>query len=73
MSRRGDARALLRRIYATEADIIPEDSVGTLTIRLHQPANRSSADVIRLICDAMNSTEPSFPGSELRLVYELVS
>ncbi|OQX06609.1 MAG: hypothetical protein BWK76_25945 [Desulfobulbaceae bacterium A2] len=43
MSRRDDARVLLRSIFATEADIVLDDSAGTLTIRLHQPANRSKA------------------------------
>jgi len=31
------------------------------------------AQCIRHICDVMNSTETSVPGSELRLAYELVS
>jgi hypothetical protein len=73
MSRRDDARALLRGIFSSEADILPDASAGTLTVRLHQPANRSSAEILRHLCEAMNSTQTRFPGSELRLVYELVS
>ena len=45
----------------------------TLTIRLHPPANNSSDQAVRHLCDELNCTETVFPGTELRLIYELVS
>ena len=73
MSRHDDARSLLRAIYATEVDIMPDESAGTLTVRLHQLANRSSGETVRHLCNELNATRTNFPGTDMRLVYELVS
>lgn len=73
MSRHDDARSLLRAIYNTEVDIIPDMEARTLTIRLHPLANNSSDRAVRHLCEELNSTETVFPGTELRLIYELVS
>ena len=45
----------------------------TLTVRLHPLANQSSDDAVRHLCAELNRTELLFPGTELRLVYELLS
>ena len=66
-----DARSLLRAIYSTEADILPDPQAKTLTIAPY--ANQSSDNAIRHLCDQLNETETLFPGTELRLKYELVS
>jgi len=73
MSRHDDARSLLRAIYSTEVDLIPDEQVKTLTVRLHPLANTSSDEALRHLCAEINATEIQFPGTELRLLYELVS
>jgi hypothetical protein len=73
MSRHDDARSLLRAIYNTEADLNPDRDAKTLTIRLHPLANNASDQAVRHLCDELNSTETIFPGTDLRLIYELVS
>ena len=73
LARHDDARSLLRGIYSTEVDILPDQEAKTLTIRLHPLANPSSDQAIRHLCDELNATGTLFPGSELRLIYELVS
>jgi len=73
MSRQDDARSLLRSLYATEADILPDLARQKLTVRLHQPANRCSRKSIQHLLGELNATETVFPGTDLRLVYELVS
>jgi len=72
MSRLDDARTLLREIYTTEADMIPDLSAGTLTVRIHHMANRAADKVVQHLCDELNATMTLFPGTSLRLVYELV-
>lgn len=57
----------------TEADILPDHEKKTLTVRLHQPANRCSAITIKNLCRELNATNTKFPGTDLRLVYEMVS
>ena len=73
MSRVDDARNLLRSLYATAADILPDHENKKLTVRLHQPANRCSAVAIENLCRELNTTETKFPGTDLQLVYEMVS
>jgi prepilin-type processing-associated H-X9-DG protein len=73
MRRDDDARSLLRSLYRTEADLLPDDHAGTLTVRVHHQANRCADEVIRHLCHELNQTETIFPGTTLRLVYELVT
>jgi hypothetical protein len=73
MSRHDDARSLLRAIYSTEADLLPDLEAKTLTIRLHPLANTSSDEALSHLCAELNATETVFPGTDLRLIYELLS
>ena len=73
MHRQDDARSLLRALYSTEADLLPDENAETLTVRVHHQANRCADEVIRHLCTELNQTETIFPGTNLRLVYELVS
>jgi hypothetical protein len=73
MMRHDDARSLLRAVYNAEADIAPDPQAKTLTVRLHPVANRSSDDAISHLCAELNATETLCPGTDLRLIYELVS
>jgi AcrR family transcriptional regulator len=68
-----DARSLLRAIYAAEVDLLPDYERETLTVRLHQLANRSSGKTVQHLCGELNATRTTFPGTNLRLVYELVT
>lgn len=73
MSRADDARSLLRCLYATEADLLPDEAHGTLTVRLHHLATHCSDATLLHLCTELNATETCFPGTKLRLVYEPVS
>jgi hypothetical protein len=73
--RRGvdDGRSLLRAIYQTEVDLIPNEKDKTLTVKLHHLANHCSDVVVQDLCEELNTTETIFPGTELRLIYKLGS
>jgi len=73
LSRHDDVRSLLRAIYCNEADLLPDYQAGTLTVRLHHLATRSSDDAIRHLCSELTATETIFPETNLRLIYELGS
>jgi len=73
MRHQDEARSLLRSLYATEADLLPDYDRNLLTVRLHQPANHCSAATIKKLCRELNETKVKFPGTNLRLIYELVS
>lgn len=73
LSRPDEARSLLRAIYSTEADLIPDHQQGTLTVQLHHLANHSYDQAIHQLCDELNATETYFPRSNLRLIFKLGS
>jgi prepilin-type processing-associated H-X9-DG protein len=73
MSRGNEARRLLRSLYVTDADLVPDYEKKKLIIRLHQPANHANGMTIRHLCQELNTSRTKFPGTELRLVYEMVS
>jgi len=73
MARTDDARALLRSIYTTEADLLPNETAKTLTVRLHNMTSRIHDSAVLHLCKELNATETVYPGTNLRLVYELVS
>ena len=73
LARPDEARCLLRALYATEADLLPDPNVGTLTVRLHHLANASSDQAIEKLCEELNATETVFPRTNLRLVLKLGS
>ncbi len=71
LSHRDETRSLLRALYATEADLLPDYQQRTLTVRLHHMANEYSNNAIRKLCDELNATETLFPRTDLRLVLKL--
>ena len=73
MAHPDEARHLLRAIYDTEADILPDPQQGSLTIRLHHLAQHCADRPMLRLCEILNATETVFPGTKLRMVYELAS
>jgi hypothetical protein len=71
LTRPDEARTLLRALYTTEADLVPDLQSKTLTVRLHHLAQQSSDQHIALLCDELNQTETVFPRTDLRMVFEL--
>ncbi len=68
-----ESRTLLEALFKTEADIIPDEQAGTLTVCLHHMANRSSDAAIEKLCDELNETQTLYPGTNLRLILKLGS
>jgi len=73
LKRPDEARRLLRALYTTEADLLPDPEAGTLTVRLHHSANVATDQVIEKLCEELNATETIFPRTNLRLVLKLGS
>ena len=69
--RRDEERHLLQSLYGSEADLVPNQAAGTLTIRLHYPANPLLGETVKKLCQELTATQTVFPTTKLRLVYEL--
>jgi hypothetical protein len=71
MHRLDDARSLIRQLFRTEVDLIPDQQNKTLTVRLHPLTAEVHDQVTRYLCEELTSTETVFPSTDLRLIYEI--
>ncbi len=65
------ARAFLRDLFLTEADILPGPSQKLLRIRVHHAARPAADRATALILKHLNETETIYPGSEMTMHFEL--
>jgi hypothetical protein len=72
LARTDDARALLREIFVTAADLCPDQTAGTLTVNLHHLSNACSDQLAAKMAEELNATETVFPGTKLRVRDKLV-
>jgi hypothetical protein len=68
-----DARALLRQIFQSDADLTPDLAANTLTIGLHHLTQAAHDKVIQQLLADLNATQTIFPGTTLTLVFKLGS
>ncbi len=67
-----DARALVRQVFESAVDLRPDQANKTLTVRLHRCATIVQDQTLQHLCEELTATETVYPGTDLRLVYELV-
>jgi hypothetical protein len=68
-----DGRMILKEIFKSDADIIPDYTNKTLTVKLHSLSNNRYNRVAKEICDMMNKTETLYPNTNLVLNYKTVA
>ena len=69
MAREDDARALLRDLFRSEADILPDLENNVLKVRVHAMANPRSNRAIEHLIAHLNDTEMAYPGTKLQLKF----
>lgn len=67
------ARQLLQTLFVTEADILPDKEKKQLRIRVHSTSRPASNRAIEKLVEQLNQTELNYPGTDMRLIYELTS
>lgn len=72
MARLDDARSLIRQAFHSAADLFPDYSANTITLRLHPLSSPSQDHILRHLCNELTATETTFPGTTLRLVYQII-
>jgi hypothetical protein len=68
-----DGRMILKEIFTSDADIIPDYKNNTLTIRLHSLSNNRFNKVANKLCETLNETKTVYPNTNLQLIYETVA
>jgi hypothetical protein len=73
LSHPDEGRKLLQQIYTSDADILPDYLNNTLIVKLHNLNYRKDDKVVQYLCEKLNETETEFPGTNLKVIYQLLS
>ena len=65
------ARSLLQDLFVTEADILPEPENQLLRIRVHGASTPAANRALLRLVEQLNESEVIYPGTDMRLSYEL--
>ncbi|MHC4270570.1 MAG: putative transposase [Planctomycetota bacterium] len=71
--KKDETRTLVRQIFMTDADIEPDEEQSVLKIKIHNMTNPRNNRYVQKLCEVLNKSETVFPGTNLRLIYDLVS
>ena len=66
-----EARSVLKSLYNSSADILPNKEKRALLARIHPLAEERLNKAVRELLVELNATETVYPGTDMRLVYEL--
>ncbi len=64
-------RKLLRALMTADADILPDPANRVLRVRILGLGNDACDRQINALLAELNTTETVFPGTELRMLYEI--
>jgi hypothetical protein len=70
--RKDDARSLLRDLFRSEADLVPDLEQQVLHVQVHPMSNPRSNRAIAHLLEHLNAAEFPYPGTDFRLVYSIV-
>jgi hypothetical protein len=71
LARSDDARSLLRDLFRSAADLLPDLEQEVLRVQVHPMSNPRSNRVIAHLLEHLNAAEFTYPGTNLRLVYSI--
>jgi hypothetical protein len=67
----GEARALVRALLVSSADIEPDESAGTLTVRIHRMTCPAHDKAIDALLSGLTELEFRHPETNARMIYTL--
>ena len=65
-------RALVKALFRADANLRPDPAAGTLTVQLPHMATQAQDEAVAALCAALNRSRTVYPGTDLRLVYEIL-
>jgi len=71
MSRQDDARSLIRDIFLSEADILPDTDNKILNVCIHHTAEARHNRAIEHLVQHLNDTDYKYPGTKLTMRFSL--
>jgi len=73
MVRKDEARSVVRQIFTKDVNLKPDEKNKRLIVELHNLTNEYEDKLAQIICDNLNDTEVTFPGTDMTIFYKLVS
>ena len=68
-----EVRSLIAQFFKSDADLIADNKERKLYINIHhQPTNRDDI-TLKALCKALNETETEYPGTDMRIVYNVLT
>lgn len=71
LNKEEEARALIREIFASSADLIPNETSKTLTVRIHRMACPAHDQAVAALLKDLTDTEYKHPQTQAKMVFEL--
>ena len=72
LTKQDEARALIRELFVSSADIAPDDVAKTLTIRIHRMANPAHDKAIAALLKKITQQEFQHPETGAKMIFALV-
>jgi hypothetical protein len=73
MARKDEARSVVRQIFNTESNLIPDVQNKRLIVELHNLTSEYSDQLANILCQELNQAKAIFPGTDMEIFYKLVS
>ncbi|MSP96201.1 MAG: hypothetical protein EXR29_03045 [Betaproteobacteria bacterium] len=72
MNKEDEARALVRALFVSSADLVPNAQTKTLTVRIHRMAGPVHDRVIACLLNGLNELDFRHPETGDKMIYSLV-
>ena len=66
-----NSRKLLQALFTSDANVIPDHGKGILKVQILGLAANCMDEAVECLLDELNKTETRYPGTELKMVYEV--
>jgi len=71
LARTDDARSVLRDVFRSEADLLPDVEHHCLHVQIHPMSNPRSNRAIAHLLEQLTAAELTYPGTSLQLIYSI--
>jgi len=68
-----NGRMLLKEIFSSDADMIPNYQNKTLTVILHSLSTPRANEAVAKLCELLNQTETIYPYSDLKMIFKSIA
>jgi hypothetical protein len=73
MVRKDEARKVIKQIFDTETNLIPDKQNKRLIVELHNLTSEYADQLADILCQELNNSRTIFPGTDIEIFYRLVS